>query len=123
MSFLAYKVTHLFGIFTLVTILAGVCVDSLRGSRPAGSRHAVPVRIGFASALFVTLFGGFGMLARMGVLGSGLPGWVMLKLAIWISVAAAGLLPYRGARAARAVLFAVPITAVLAGAIALFKPF
>lgn len=123
MSFLTYKAIHLSGIFAIITILAGVSVDSLRGGRPADSRYSMPIRIGHVLALLLVLIGGFGMLARMGVLASGLPNWAALKLGIWVSAGAAGLLSYRGDRAAVAVLCAVPIVAMLAGAVALFKPF
>lgn len=123
MSFFAYKAIHLAGVLTLVVTLAGVSVDSIRGGALAGSRFAALVRAVFGAAMFTALLGGFGMLARMGVLGDGLPGWASLKLGIWVAAGVAGFVAYRRPSAARVILIAVPIVSAIAGATAIFKPF
>ena len=74
-------------------------------------------------AVFFILLGGFGMLARIGVSHGTLPLWIWLKLSIWALLLGALWLVFRGARIARALLVAVPLFAVLAAAIALYKPF
>jgi len=123
MSYAVYKLMHFFGIFMVITALAATSMHVLRG----GSRTDNPYRCvlgithGVAAALILT--GGFGMLARMGVMHGALPNWIYVKLAIWVTLAAAMVVPYRGRRYARALVIAVPVLAVLAGATALYKPF
>jgi hypothetical protein len=63
------------------------------------------------------------MLARLGIMHGGLPGWIWAKLAIWIVVSAALVAVYRGSRFARLVLVALPLLVVLSAAVALYKPF
>jgi Na+/H+ antiporter NhaB len=71
--------------------------------------------------LFI-LVGGFGMLARLGLV-SAMPGWIIAKLVIWVLVASAAGWVYRGAGVARAFLLALPFIALLAAFFALYKPF
>lgn len=123
MSFLAYKLVHLAGLFTLTTVLAGVCVQALHGDASPGSRRTPLVAAVFVLAALLILIGGFGMLARMGLLRSGLPRWALVKLGIWIGVVAMATVPHRGPGWARFALLALPIVLVLAGATALYKPF
>ena len=123
MSYVTYKLIHFIGIFTLITALAVTCGHMLRGGtrtdypyrRAAGTAHGV--------ALFLILLGGFGMLARLGLVQGGLPGWIWAKLVIWLLFGAALTMIYRGREPARAVLWAVPLLAAAAAASALIKPF
>jgi hypothetical protein len=122
MSYAVYKLIHFAGIFTLLTTLASSGVHVLRG----GTRADHPFRRVFAPlnalAAFFVLLGGFGMLARLGVSHGTLPGWIWLKLSIWALFLGALWLVYRGAVFARVLLVAVPALAVLAAAVALYKP-
>ena len=52
-----------------------------------------------------------------------LPGWVYAKLVIWTLVAAAPALLYRSPQLARLTMLAAPVVAVVAAAVALYKPF
>jgi len=118
-----YKLMHFLGIFMLITALAATSMHVLRG----GSRTDNPYRRvlgaahGIAAALILT--GGFGMLARLGVMHGALPTWIYVKLAIWVTLAAAAVVPYLGRRYAGGLLIAVPMLAIAAGAVALYKPF
>ena len=122
MSYTAYKLIHFLGIFTLLTTVASSAVHVLRGGTRADHpyrRLLLPVN---ALAAFFVLLGGFGMLARLGVSHAGLPGWIWLKLSIWVLFLGALRLVFRDAAFARALLVALPLFAVLAAAIALYKP-
>ena len=123
MSYATYKILHLLGIFTLITVLAASAAHALRG----GSRTEQPWRrraaITHGLATLLILVGGFGMLARLGEMHGNLPGWVFAKLAIWVALAASLALPYFGPRYARLLLVALPLLTLSAGAIAIFKPF
>jgi len=118
-----YKLIHLSGIFVLLTVVAMLVMPILRG----GTRDDHPRRrilyVVHGVASFFVLLGGFGMLARLGIVSGGLPGWIIAKLAIWVLLTGAILLPYRSASTARLVMVAQPALAVVAAAIALYKPF
>ncbi|MDT8341754.1 MAG: hypothetical protein RQ751_09605 [Longimicrobiales bacterium] len=129
----AYKIVHYAGIFLLVTVLgaalsraalaARVPAAGGGGDAPGGGAFTDPWRralvTGHGVALFLVLLGGFGMLARLGV---GFPGWVLAKLGLWLILGAA-LAARRSPRRAAQVLVAVPLLALLAGALAFTKPF
>jgi hypothetical protein len=123
MPYAVYKLMHFLGIFMLITALAATSMHVLRG----GSRTDNPYRRvlgaahGIAAALILT--GGFGMLARLGVMHGALPNWIYVKLAIWVTLAAATVVAYLGRRYAGGLLIAVPMLAIAAGAVALYKPF
>lgn len=124
-SYAVYKVIHYSGIFILVTALGALLSRAATGREwPEGkdpwSRRLVSAH---GIALFLILLGGFGMLARLDVTqGLGLPGWIWAKLAIWVALGAV-LAARRSSGAAARALLAVPVLAVLAGIVALTKPF
>ena len=123
MSYPFYKIMHFVGIFMMLVALAATCMHAAMGGSKADNpfRKALGATHGIAALLILT--GGFGMLARLGIVQGGLPMWVMLKLAIWVALAAAMALPYLSRSWAKALLLAMPVLAALAGATALLKPF
>jgi hypothetical protein len=73
---------------------------------------------------FVILLGGFGALARLNIQGGGgLPGWIIVKVVVWLAVAAIVVLPYRKPGTARLVFWALPVLGAVAVGMALWKPF
>lgn len=123
MSYNIYKLIHFLGIFALLTALAAGGMHALRGGTRADNPHRRLLGIAHGLSLFLILLGGFGMLARLGIVEGGLPGWIWAKLAIWLLLGGALALAARGRQAAAAVLIGVPLLALAAGAIALYKPF
>ena len=123
MPYPVYKLIHFLGMFTLVIVLAAASMHVLRG----GTRHDNPYRKTFAIAhgiaSFLIILGGFGMLARLGIVQGGLPGWVIAKLVIWALLSGAIAFVYRGPGLARTLLLSMPVFVVIAAAIALYKPF
>lgn len=123
MPYVTYKLIHFLGIFAIVVVLAATCMHTLRG----GTRADNPYRRVFGAvhgiAAFLVLLGGFGMLARLGLLTEGVPGWAYLKLLIWLVLGGALTLPYRNPNYSKALLIVVPLLALAGGAVALFKPF
>jgi len=77
MSLEAYKVIHIIAIFGLF-IAFGAAGGSEKRVRWANIMHGI--------CLLVILIAGFGMLARLGIVGGKFPGWVWGKLAIWLSL-------------------------------------
>ena len=128
-----YKVIHYLGIFTLLTALAarlGRAAGFAATSTTTGTTVPTPdpwkrrLSITHGTALFLILLGGFGMLARLNVThGLALPGWIWAKLGIWTLLGSAIVVVSRIPAAAGRLLVVVPVLAVLAGVIALFKPF
>jgi hypothetical protein len=77
-----YKIVHFLGIFMLFMSIGGILVNSIaREERVREWRKALNITHGVG--LLLILLGGFGQLARLGILWP-LPGWVILKLIIWV---------------------------------------
>jgi hypothetical protein len=120
---IAYKLIHLFGVFLIVSSLAGAAIHAANGGTPQTSLTRRLVSAGHGIGLFLVLLGGFGMLARLELVSGGLPGWVWAKLAIWLTLGGLMVLPYRRPQFARAVFLAVPTLGLIAALLALTKPF
>jgi hypothetical protein len=122
-SYQLYNVLHFVGLAFLMVGLGGVAAAAA-GVQPGAAR---PKR-GFAMALhgtglFLILLGGFGMLARLGIIhGGGFPGWIWAKLVIWAVLGGAAALPFRFPGTARPLLVVVPLLAGLAAYMAIYKP-
>lgn len=118
-----YKVIHLFSMFLLFTILGGIALHALNGGTRETNRGRKLVGALHGIALFLILLGGFGMLARLGIVQGGLPGWIYAKLAIWVALPVIGTMPYRKPATAKAVLLALPVIGALSAYFAIYKPF
>jgi hypothetical protein len=119
----AYKLIHFLGIFSLLIAIAFSAAHVLRGGTRADNPNRRLLGIVHGVASFLILLGGFGMLARLGIVQGGLPGWVWGKLVIWVLAGASLGLVYRSAGLAKAMLVGVPLLALLAAYFALYKPF
>jgi hypothetical protein len=118
-----YKLIHFLGMFILVTVLAAASMHVLRGGTRQDNPYRRVLAIMHGLAAFLILLGGFGMLARLGIVQAGLPTWVILKLGIWLLLSGAIALVYRGPGMARLLLISMPLLVVIAAAIAMYKPF
>jgi hypothetical protein len=122
MSAQFYNLLHLFGIFLLLTALAGVSIYAANGgSRQTSQTRRLSAILHGVGALLI-LVSGFGMLAKLGGT-SGLPGWVVAKLVIWLLLGGLIMLPYHKPGSGRIVALAVPLLALIAAWLALYKPF
>ncbi len=118
-----YKVVHILGLLFAYSALGGVAVHAANGG---DKRSAVTRRLTAAlhgAGVLLTLVGGFGMLARLGIVqGHSFPGWVWGKIAIWLVIAVVVILPYRRPRLAVPALIALPFLGGLAAYLAIYKP-
>lgn len=80
-SYPIYKLIHFLGIFMVMCSLGGLVLQRMQAQTATASWRR-PIMMTHGLGLFLALLGGFGMLARMGLV-SGLPGWIHAKLAIW----------------------------------------
>lgn len=117
-----YKVLHLLAILVLFISMGGLAMVTLRGGTDAEKKAArKPLMILHGVALLVILVAGFGMMARLGMMGGGWPGWIFGKVAIWVVLGGAvamlkkpmGLTSY----------LALPIVGAIAAWLAIYKPF
>ena len=121
-SYQVYKILHLVGMFSLFTVLGAIALHSLNGGTKASNAGRRLIAAMHGLSLFVILLGGFGMLARLGIVQGGLPGWIYAKLAIWVILPVLGMVAYRRPAAARILLVTMPLLGGVAAWLALYKP-
>ena len=118
-----YKLIHIFGILLVFTSWGGLVLHALNDGSKVTNAGRRLVSSSFGIGLFLILLGGFGMLARLGIVQGGLPGWIWFKLGIWVVIGGLFALPYRKADAARVLWLLGPAVALLAAWAGLYKPF
>ena len=119
-----YNVVHIVGIVMAIAALGGAALLALAPPGAAARPERRLLAILHGVGVLLILVGGFGMLARLGVMhGGGFPGWIWVKLAVWAVVAGALFLPRRNPRLARPLLLSLPVLAGLAAYMAIYKPF
>jgi hypothetical protein len=122
-SYQLYNLLHIVGIVLLMIALGGMSFTAAAGvgERTRGDRRLVAGFHGIG--LFLILLGGFGMLARLGVMhGAGFPGWLWVKIGVWVVLGVVAFLPFRFPRLARPLLLVVPALGGLAAYMAIYKP-
>jgi hypothetical protein len=118
-----YNVVHIVGIVLVMSALGGTAVHALSGGTKQTNRaRGLPAALHGVGVLLI-LVGGFGMLARLGFShGAMFPGWLLVKLAVWLVVAALLFIPYRRPALARPIYLALPVLGGLAAYMAIYKP-
>ena len=118
MSDLAYTILHVFGMSLAFVALGALTARALDGTDGGRSRKLAGISHGVG--LLVILISGFGLLAKLGI---GFPGWVWAKLAIWLLIGALPAFIRRMPQHATLLWFSVPVLVLIAGYLALYKPF
>jgi hypothetical protein len=122
-SYQLYNLLHIVGLAFLMVGLGGMAATAATVQMGAARPKRGLVMAFHGVGLFLILLGGFGMLARLGIMhGAGFPGWIWAKLTIWLALGAAAALPFRFPAAARPLLLVVPLLAGLAAYMAIYKP-
>lgn len=123
-SYAAYKVLHYLGLFGLFVTLGAALGRSGMVAEGATDPWKKRLAILHGVSLLVVLTAGFGLMARIGVMhGVVFPGWVWIKLAIWLVVGGLVALAFRRSPWVGATLVLLPVLAAVAGWVALTKPF
>jgi hypothetical protein len=120
-SIAVYKNIHFIGIFMVLVALGGLLLHAINGGT---KNHAwrKPVAITHGVGIFLVLLGGFGMLARMGILWSW-PGWVTGKVVIWVILGGLIAVIFRKPTLAKPLWWMTIALAALAAYLAGNKPF
>lgn len=117
-----YKLIHLFGIFIVLVSLGGLAFYTANGGTKANNQYRKLIGILHGVGLFLILLAGFGMLARLGITHGGFPGWVWVKILLWVVMG--GLIAFAGRKQnyAKIVFFLLPILALVSAFVAIHKP-
>lgn len=118
-----YKVVHLLGVAMVMVSLAGAAVASMTGDgfRTSPVRRLLSIMHGISGLL--VLVGGFGMLARLGVMhGAGFPGWIWVKLVLFVIIGGLLLVPKHWPSFSKPLLVLLPLLVALAAYVAIYKP-
>lgn len=118
-----YKVVHLLGIVTLFTAMGGTVLHALNGGTKQSNSGRGLVAALHGIALLLILIGGFGMMARMGIMATGWPGWLHVKMTIWVLLPLLGWLGARKPQYSRATMILMPVIGGFAAWVAIYKPF
>jgi hypothetical protein len=121
-SYQAYRIIHLLGIFLALAALAGLALAAANGATKQSNPARRLISISHGLGILLVLIGGFGLLARLGVTQPPFPGWVWAKLVIWLLLGGLIAVPYRRPDLARAVFIAIPALGGLAAWLAIYKP-
>jgi membrane protein YdbS with pleckstrin-like domain len=118
-SYSVYKIVHVAGILLLFLSL-GAFLFSSKESIQLDKKTKRPWMIMHGVSLFFVLLGGFGLLARLGIVG-GFPSWVWVKLVIWTALGGAVTLILKKPNLSKVWLVAVMTLGILAAYSANYK--
>lgn len=117
-----YKFVHILGVIMVVMALGGAMMFAIHGGTKATNRFRKGLAITHGIGQAFALVGGFGMLARLGIMAS-LPIWVMIKLVIWLVLGGVLAVIFRKPELARTLWFLILAITSLAAFLGIFKPF
>jgi hypothetical protein len=117
-----YQLLHILGILLVFMSLGALSLHAMNGGTRDSNNARVLVSITHGLGLLLILVPGFGMLARLGAMSGGLPGWVWVKVLVWLLLAALIVVPYRKPEWSRALWFALPVLGVIAAYSVLYRP-
>lgn len=124
MSLEVYKVLHVAGILLLVMALGGLTVHSANGGTRESNQVRRLVVMSHGIALAVIFVAGFGLMMRVGIAHTGpWPGWLLLKMVIWLVLGGAVAMVQRMPQLAKLLFFLIPALGVLAAYAGIMKPF
>ncbi|MEI6739688.1 MAG: hypothetical protein WCK74_05180 [Gemmatimonadaceae bacterium] len=117
-----YEIIHIIGIAMLFAAIGGVAIHAANGGSKANTSTRGFMAALFGTGSFLILLGGFGMMARLGIVRGMPPGWILVKMVIWLVLSAIVLVPYRKPALAKPFAILLPLLAGLAVYMAVYKP-
>lgn len=123
MSYEFYKVVHLLGILLLFTALGGSAMLALRGGTDEERKPFRKLLMAtHGTALLIIFVAGFGLMARKGMMGAGWPGWIYVKLGVWLVLGGAVTYVRKQPQLGKIWYFVFPLIGAVAAYSAVFKP-
>ena len=120
-DYTVYKFIHFLGIIMIFVSLGGVMVHVFNGGAKADNVWRKPAGITHGIGLFLVLLGGFGMMARLGIQWPW-PGWLFVKLVIWVLLGGITGLLYRLGVSGKSLWLVVMLLGAIAAYMAIMKP-
>ena len=117
-----YEIIHIIGIAMLFVAIGSVAIHAANGGTKANTNTRALVSGLFGGGAFLILLGGFGMMARLGLVRGMPPAWLLVKMVLWLVLAGIVLVPYRKPALAKPFALLLPLLAGLAAYMAVYKP-
>jgi hypothetical protein len=112
MSYEFYKVLHLLGMSLVLMSLGAVLLHVINGGSKQSNTWRKGTMITHGVGLLLLLVAGFGMLAKLGIMG--VPAWVAVKLIIWLVLGGLVAVIYKKPALAKKLWIGVPALALIA---------
>ena len=117
-----YKLLHLTGIVLVLTGLVALLALKISGVAIEGANKKFAF-LTHGLGLVLVLVSGFGLLARLGLIQTGFPGWAYVKLAIWLYFGGIMALIKRRGHLGWKLYLPLILVFMVAASVALYKPF
>ena len=122
LSSATYQLFHMLGIILVFMALGALSLHAMNGGTRESNKARALVALSHGLGLLLILVAGFGMLARLGTMSEGLPGWVWAKLVVWLLLAGLIVVPYRKPEWSKAMWFVLPVLGIIAAYSVLYRP-
>lgn len=119
-GFAMYKLLHLLGVFMVFASLGGRTIHAVNGGDKSSDRSRALVSATHGLGMLLSLGGGLAMLHAGGM---GMPGWVHVKLTIWLILGVAIAIPNRMPQLGKPLWVLLPLLGAVAAWLAAAKPF
>lgn len=116
-----YKTLHAISTVMVIMGLAGAAAVTVNGVARASNKFRLTLAITHGLGMLIALVAGFGLMARLGMMGQGWPLWISLKLSIWVILGGLIALIYRVPSTAKWVWWVVLALYGVAAYLARFK--
>jgi hypothetical protein len=120
-SYEVYKLVHLVGIFLVLLGLGGLIAKAAKGDGRDHPWHKT-ASMAHGIGLFLIFLSGFGLLARLTIPWP-YPGWVFVKLVLWLLLGGLVALVSRAPKMAKVYFWVTLVLSGTAAFFAIFKPF
>lgn len=123
MSLPFYFSVHVFAVLLLFVALGGAALHNATGGTAATNPKRGLIAATHGAALLLLLITGFGAAGKGGAMAAGFPGWIGLKLVIWLLLGAAIVPLNRKPGFGLTMWIVLPSLGALAGYLAKMRPF
>jgi hypothetical protein len=123
MSYQFYKVLHLLGILTLFCSLgASTALAFLGGESDDGTKLRKYLGMVHGVSALLIFVAGFGLMARLDMMGSAWPMWLYVKILIWLLLGGAVVVVRKQPSMGKLWVVALPLVGAIAAYMAVNKP-